>query len=821
VTTGTDPREPRTRAGDEAPPATGVEGQPGPSPSERQLRRQNEYLSALHETTLGLINRLNLEELLEAIITRAARLVDTPHGHCYLVDPAADVMEVKVATEASMQFLGLKRKRGEGVAGKVWETGEPALMDHSAARMAGESRVPPIVFQSSLGMPLMAGPHVAGVMVLGYLEPGRTFGPDEVGLLKRFAQLASLALDNARLFTAERRQALERSLLDQVRTAIASELDLASVFRAVIEAVARAFGYTLVSLYLREGDSLVLQHQIGYARVIERVPLDRGVSGRAVRTGTSVLLEDVRTDPEFLGAIDDIVSEVCVPLFDQGRAVGFLNVESTAGVKLSEADLRLMEAVGQEVGIAIARARLYTEVRESEVRYRSVVESVREVVFQTDAQGTWIFLSPAWAAITGFAPRESVGRTLLEYVDPGSRLAVKEELGELLRGEREWFRGEVPITTKAGAARWFEVRARPTRDPHGTVVGSSGTLDDVTERKLAELLEQDRNQVFARLIKAEPLRGVLTQIALMIERQRPDARCAILLGEDGTLRSGAAPSLPEAFVRAINGTAGGPAAGPLTTVFGRGEPVITIDITRDPRWDAHRPLALTHGLRACWAVPVLSGDGRALGVLTVYFPAPRHPETADLELLEAAARLAAIAIERHQMIEQLAYQAHHDALTGLPNRVVYDDRLQQALARARRAQRLVALFMIDLDRFKQVNDSLGHRIGDLLLRQVGQRLLSCVRASDTLARWGGDEFTAILSDLTNGRDAAPVAEKILAALETPFHAEEHELRVSATIGISLYPTDSQDPEELLRQADRAMYRAGERGRGTFAFFERP
>jgi len=168
--------------------------------------------------------------------------------------------------------------------------------------------------------------------------------------------------------------------------------------------------------------------------------------------------------------------------------------------------------------------------------------------------------------------------------------------------------------------------------------------------------------------------------------------------------------------------AGGPAAGPLTTVFGRGEPVITIDITRDPRWDAHRPLALTHGLRACWAVPVLSGDGRALGVLTVYFPAPRHPETADLELLEAAARLAAIAIERHQMIEQLAYQAHHDALTGLPNRVVYDDRLQQALARARRAQRLVALFMIDLDRFKQVNDSVGIAVGDSILLTLARRL---------------------------------------------------------------------------------------------------
>jgi putative methionine-R-sulfoxide reductase with GAF domain len=153
-----------------------------------------------------------------------------------------------------------------------------------------------------------------------------------------------------RHLAAAERAARERALLDQVRSAAARELELPVLFQTVVEGIAAAFGYSQVSLYLRDGEESVLQHQVGYERVLARIPVDRGVSGRVVRTGQPVLLEDVGQDPDFLGAIDGLRSEVCVPLRDAGRIVGFLNLESTGEARLVPDDLRLMEALAEYVG---------------------------------------------------------------------------------------------------------------------------------------------------------------------------------------------------------------------------------------------------------------------------------------------------------------------------------------------------------------------------------------------------------------------------------------------------------------------------------------
>ncbi len=169
------------------------------------------------------------------------------------------------------------------------------------------------------------------------------------------------------LHAAATRQAQGLLLLDRVRTALARELELATVCRVVVEAIVQTFGYTQVSLYLREGAEHVLQHQVGYDRVA-RVPIAAGVSGRAVRAGRALLIADVANDPAFLGAIDGLTSEICVPIDDAGQPAGFLNVESVGGVDLDETDLRLLEALGEQVGIAIGRARLHEALRASEAR---------------------------------------------------------------------------------------------------------------------------------------------------------------------------------------------------------------------------------------------------------------------------------------------------------------------------------------------------------------------------------------------------------------------------------------------------------------------
>ncbi len=168
----------------------------------------------------------------------------------------------------------------------------------------------------------------------------------------------------------------------------------------------------------------------------------------------------------------------------------------------------------------------------------------------------------------------------------------------------------------------------------------------------------------------------------------------------------------------------------------------------------------------------------------------------------------------------LHHQAHHDALTNLPNRALFNDRLSQAIKKAHRSQNEIAIFFIDLDHFKQINDSLGHGIGDNVLKVISQRIKTIIREEDTLSRLGGDEFTIIMENLSMGRDASKLAQKILKLLAEPIQIEQHRLYISSSIGISVYPSDSTDKDKLLMYADTAMYKAKDKGRNNFQFYSK-
>ena len=171
------------------------------------------------------------------------------------------------------------------------------------------------------------------------------------------------------------------------------------------------------------------------------------------------------------------------------------------------------------------------------------------------------------------------------------------------------------------------------------------------------------------------------------------------------------------------------------------------------------------------------------------------------------------------MTERMSYLAHHDFLTDLPNRMLLNDRLSQCLVAAERHNRRLAILFLDLDGFKLINDSLGHSIGDELLKEVAQRLMACVRRSDTVSRQGGDEFVVLLSEVELSEDTAITAKKILQAVALPHSIDQHDLHVTASIGLSVYPDDGLDTDTLIKNADTAMYQAKENGRQGFQFFK--
>ena len=205
------------------------------------------------------------------------------------------------------------------------------------------------------------------------------------------------------------------------------------------------------------------------------------------------------------------------------------------------------------------------------------------------------------------------------------------------------------------------------------------------------------------------------------------------------------------------------------------------------------------------ASPLLNEKGECVGIIEAARDITKHLETLD---------------ELRSKSVELDYQAHHDALTGLPNRILYHDRIDQAITKAKRFHKKFVLFFIDLDHFKEVNDSLGHDAGDRVLLDASQRLESCLREEDTLARLGGDEFTVLLEDIEQVQDVSSIAQKIIEAFRRPFMLDGHQVYLSCSIGISSYPNDSTNASDLLKFADNAMYKAKSEGRDNFQFYSK-
>jgi len=258
-------------------------------------------------------------------------------------------------------------------------------------------------------------------------------------------------------------------------------------------------------------------------------------------------------------------------------------------------------------------------------------------------------------------------------------------------------------------------------------------------------------------------------------------------------------------------------------VLATGEAVWVTDVTLDPNFPKQ-----DLGVRGAFAFPIRA-DGEMTAVLEFFTAAPVAPDPALLEVMAQIGRHLGRVVERIRAQEQIAHQATHDALTGLANRLLFRDRLELALARAERRGSFAALLFVDLDRFKDVNDTVGHNAGDQLLRSVSERLQEALRASDTLgrlgdevftlARFGGDEFVVLCEDLASEDGAVRIAERVQQALLRPFVLERKEHLVTASIGIVLASGAARDAESLLRDADIAMYRAKERGPGNWEIFD--
>jgi diguanylate cyclase (GGDEF)-like protein len=316
----------------------------------------------------------------------------------------------------------------------------------------------------------------------------------------------------------------------------------------------------------------------------------------------------------------------------------------------------------------------------------------------------------------------------------------------------------------------------------------------------AREMERERASILELVSTRAALSRTLEKIVALASRCHLEAGAAVWTGNAGEAHFHVAANLPQGLSEALK-LHPPPSSGP-------------------DGWEEFRgysgKLAAAFGFEASPAKELREASGERIGMLQMFAPAGRAVDWQAT--LDQMAQLAAVAIENSLLYERLAFQAQHDTLTGLPNRLLFQDRVQQASRVALRHGKKAAVIWLDLDKYKQINDTLGHRVGDEVLCEVARRLQRCLRQSDSVARVGGDEFTVLAPELAQPEDAERVAATILSAFTPPFQLASHQTNLTASLGISMFPEHGEDPITLLRNADLAMYSAKRAGGGTFRMF---
>jgi len=450
-----------------------------------------------------------------------------------------------------------------------------------------------------------------------------------------------------------------------------------------------------------------------------------------------------------------------------------------------------------------------------------LIDQVPDYLWIKDPESRFVVVNKALAAGSGFATTSDlVGRSDFDIHPPEAARVFRAREMEVLASGRSAAYLEEVVVTASGARQWLASTKAPLRDDNGEVVGLMGIARDITEHVLANELREGQAQILEMIAKGAPLPAVLDRLVRLVESHLSGIFASILLLDEDRihLRCGAAPSLAESYVKAIDAIPIGPDAGSCGAAAYRREPVVVTDIARDPLWSDFRDLVAPHGYRSCWSTPILSNRGDVLGVLAMYSMSARAPAEFETRLINVATHIAGIAIKHKRAEDHIQFLATHDALTGLPNRALIKDRFTQAAARAQQNGTWATAAFVDLDKFKSVNDTLGHSAGDELLKVVAKRMIACVKSTDTVARHGGDEFVILLADYPKSADTlAATLQRIHAAISAPVHLDGHTFRVTCSLGVANYPDDGTDIESLLAKADAAMYRAKDAGRDTFQF----
>jgi len=539
-----------------------------------------------------------------------------------------------------------------------------------------------------------------------------------------------------------------------------------------------------------------------------------------------------------------------VPLWLGDRTLGVMNLVGPEKGLFTDDELKVLYGVGNQVAVALDRARLHANLErlveertaklEAEIKERkriekeqarlvAIIEATPDMVATGDPNGHVLYYNRAGLRMLGFDP--GLDLPTVRFLDTHPEWAAKlvAETGIPHAIEHGTWSGETALLRRDGREIPISQVIIAHKEPDGSAEYLSTIARDITVQKENERRIMRLNRLYAVLsginmaIVRTHDRQELFEEACRIAVEHGQFRMAWigLLDADGiTVTPVAKAGIEEGYLDNIKMSAIQDAPDGcrmVTRALREQTAVFCNDIDTDPQMARWREEALRRGYRSIVVFPLQVGE-KVVGLLLLYAAETDFFDREELALLTELAGDISFALDHMEKEQRLNYLAYYDALTGLPNRALLNDRLEQTTRAARHNEWLLAVLFVDLDNFKAVNDTLGHTIGDVLLQEVARRLASCLRDTDTVGRLGGDEFGIILPEISNSEDAAMVARKVIESCAKPYLIQGHELFVSASVGITLFPDDAVDSEILIRNADTALYRAKDLGRNTYQFF---
>ena len=427
------------------------------------------------------------------------------------------------------------------------------------------------------------------------------------------------------------------------------------------------------------------------------------------------------------------------------------------------------------------------ELRESEDRYRSLFENANEAIFVAQ-DGKLVFFNPMTSQLIGYSSAELMGRSFIDFIHPDDRNLVAENYLKRLKGEDFQPRYTFRYLPRNGATNWMEIGS--VRIEWAGRPASLNFCTDITKRKQAETDLRTNESLLSTAMKLAHLGYWEYDIAGDLFTFNDYIYS--LLHTNVEREGGYTMSSAQYTKRFVHPEDTSIVAREIQKAIETNDPYFSYEVE-------HR---------------IVFNDG-GIGYISIHYFIVKNDQGRTVQMYGVNQD-----ITEHKRAEEIIHQmAYHDSLTGLPNRKLFSDRLVIALAQAQRNQNKVGIAMIDLDNFKRVNDTLGHDVGDLLLQATTERLSAELRKGDTIARFGGDEFLLILPELKVIEDAIPVAKKIVDSFSKPFLIDTHELVVTTSIGIAVYPDDGIDEMILLKNADIAMYQAKQAGRNRYHLYK--